>query len=267
MAKEALPTVIEYENELEDDFAGVTRETIRIGADFPYLHKNPLWNLSAAVVYRGIMTPFAYLYCKCKFRLRIVGREKLKKLEGGYFLYGNHTLLAGDAFVPNLVSFPTRNYVVVGAANLSVKGARNWTQMSGALPIPTELSGMRPFLSAMQTRIEAGHCITVYPEAHIWPYYTGIRPFGAAAFRYPVRFSKPVFCTTVTYSARKRSKTPRITVYVDGPFFADPSLPTRVQEKALRDAVYGTMCERAKLSTYAPVTYRKKEAAAKEGEV
>lgn len=36
---------------------------------------------------------------------------------------------------------------------------------------------MRSFLDAIRTRIEEGSFIMVYPEAHIWPYYTGIRDF------------------------------------------------------------------------------------------
>lgn len=245
-----------FRDELNDDFAGIERETIRVGADFPYLHQSRLWNAAAFVVYRLVMTPFAYLYSKIKFRLRIVGREKLKSVQDeGIFLFGNHTLMAGDAFIPNLVTFPRRTYVVVNADNLSVKGARNWTQMSGAIPLPTELSGMRAFLNALETRTGEGHCVMIYPEAHVWPYYTGIRPFGNAAFRYPVRLNRPVFCTTVTYQKKRFGNTPRVTVYVDGPFFPDSTLHPREREARLRDAVYETMCERAKSSTYAPIEY------------
>ena len=34
--------VIYYSDELNDDFAGIEKKTIRIGADFPYLHKKGL---------------------------------------------------------------------------------------------------------------------------------------------------------------------------------------------------------------------------------
>lgn len=248
-----------YSDEINDDFAGIEREPIRVGADFPYIHQSRLWNIAAFVVYRVIMTPFAYLYSKLKFNLRIVGREKLKAARGkGVFLYGNHTLMAGDAFIPNLVTFPRRTYVVVNAANLSGKGTRTWNQMSGAIPLPTELGGMRAFLNVLSLRAEQGHCIHIYPEAHVWPYYTGIRPFGNAAFRYPVRFNCPVFCTTVTFQKKRFGKTPRVTVFVDGPFSVDPTLSTREREEKLRDLVYTTMCERAKNSTYSPVEYVKR---------
>ena len=254
------PKIIYYGDELHDDFAGITRNTITIDASFPLLHKSSIWNAAAFLVYRVIMTPFAFFYSKLKFGLRIVNKKTLHEVKKqGLFLYGNHTLMAGDAFIPNLISFPRRTHVVVNADNLSQKGTRTWIQMSGALPLPTELSGMRPFLTAMETRIKQGDCVQIYPEAHVWPYYTGIRPFGEAAFRYPVRFDAPVFCTTTTFQKRKWRKTPRVTVFVDGPFYPDPSLRPRDREKDLRDRVYETMCQRAKNSTYSPITYCKKD--------
>ncbi len=260
MAKMKKERVIEYDDELNEEHSGIKRNPLRIGADFPYIHNSRLWNITAGIVYRGIMTPIAFLYSKIKFSVRIVGAEKLRQSRlQGCFVYGNHTLMAGDAFIPNLVSFPRRTYVVVNADNLSLRGTRNWIQMSGALPIPNELSGMRPFLSAMETRLHEGHCIMIYPEAHIWPYYTGIRPFGATSFRYPAKLNAPVFCTTVTYSRRRIGKTPRVTVYVDGPFETDSALPIREREKQLRDTVYEAMCNRAQNSSYARIEYRKKK--------
>lgn len=253
--------IIYYDDECNDDFAGVDRSRIEIDEHFPYLHKSRLWNAAAAVVYRGVMTPVAYLWCKLRFGLRVKNRRAIKLAERGQgcFLYGNHTLLAGDAFIPNLVTFPRRTFVVVGSENLSSRGTRNWIQMSGALPLPTKLSGLRAFLLAMETRVGQGSCICIYPEAHVWRYYTGIRPFGADSFRYPVRMGVPSFCTTVTYSKRRFLRTPRVTVYVDGPFYPDESLPARARAQALRDQIYQTMCRRAEESTYSPIQYVKRK--------
>lgn len=258
--KQDEPRVVYYTDERNDELSGIERNTIEIGADFPYLRRNLLWRVLAFVAYRVIMTPIAYLHCKIKFGARIVNRRALRRIgRSGCFLYGNHTLMAGDAYLPNLVSFPRRTYVVVNADNLSVKGTKSFIQMCGALPLPTDRHGMRPFVKALETRYAEGHCIMIYPEAHIWPYYTGIRDFSAASFHYPVKLNAPVFCTTTTYSRRRFGKTPRVTLYVDGPFYPDPSLPPRERETALRNSVYETMCRRAEASTYSPVIYRKRE--------
>ena len=62
-----------YHDPLHDDFAP-TNGRIRpkpIGADFPYEHPSPVWQALAFVVYRLVMTPFLFLYCKLVFGLRI----------------------------------------------------------------------------------------------------------------------------------------------------------------------------------------------------
>ena len=70
------PKVFYYSDELNDDFAA-TKELggKTIGQDFPYIHKNPLWRGTAAILYRGIVTPIAFLYCKLLFGLRIKGKN------------------------------------------------------------------------------------------------------------------------------------------------------------------------------------------------
>ncbi len=250
--------IIYYRGDINEELSGITKNTITIGERFPYLHKNPLWNIAAAVVYRLIMTPFAFVYSKLKFSYRIIGKKRLKEVKKtGAFLYGNHTMMAGDAFLPSMVTFPKRAYVVVNADNLSTPGTKNWVQMSGALPIPTEFSGMRHFLNAMEKRILQEHCIMIYPEAHIWPYYPDIRPYGSGSFRYPVKYDAPAFAVTTTFSQKKHGKTPKVTLYVDGPFYPDKTLPPREREKALHAAVYSAMCERAKNTTYSPYEYVK----------
>ena len=58
--------IVYYHDPLHDDFAP-TNGHIRpkpIGADFPYEHPSPIWQAFAFVVYRLIMTPFLFLYCK-----------------------------------------------------------------------------------------------------------------------------------------------------------------------------------------------------------
>ena len=252
--------VIYYRDEQHDEFSGIDRKPYEIDATYPYLRKNLIWKLAEFLVYRVIMTPFAYLYCKLKFHARICNRKVLRQASRqGLFLYGNHTLKAWDAFFPSLVSFPRKTKVVVNSDNLSVPLTRRWIEMSGAVPVPTKLSGMRSFLNALEKSVLLGHSIQIYPEAHIWPYYTGIRSFPSSSFRYPVRFDAPVFCTTTTFQAPKHGKTPRVTVYVDGPFYADSHLTDREKEHQLRDRVYQTMCERAKKSSYEPIRYVKKE--------
>ena len=97
----------------------------------------------------------------------------------------------------------------------------------------------------------------IYPEAHIWPFYTKIRPFKDTSFRYPVQQKLPVFSLTNTYQRKGKKKRPQMVTYIDGPFYPDQSLPVKEQKTLLRDQVYHTMVERAENSNMEMIQYIK----------
>lgn len=252
--------IIYYTDESVDDFGGGERKTITVDDTYPYIRRNPLWHIASFIVYRIIMTPFAFFYDKIKFRHKIINKKILKKADGnGYFMYGNHTLYGGDAFIPNMINFPKKTYTVVHADNLSLKGTKTFIELNNAFPLPTSTKGMRNFLNAMEKRVVQGNVIQIYPEAKVWPYYTKIRPFKNGSFRYPVKFNEAVYCFTNTYHKRKHSKKPKVITYIDGPFYPDKTLSSKEQEQQLSDIVFTTMSERAKLNTYEFVKYIKKD--------
>lgn len=251
--------IIYYSDEEDEEVAGIVRNTIKIDSNYVYIKKNSIWNLTAFFVYRIIMVPFAWLYTKIKFRHKIINKKVLKKANGsGYFLYGNHTLFGGDAFIPNVINFPKKTYTVVHPDNLSKKGLKTFLEMNGAIPTPTSASAMRNFVNAIEKRVTEKCAMQIYPEAHVWPFYTKIRPFKNISFKYPIKFEEATFCFTNTFHKKRFSKKPKVITYVDGPFYPDKSLPLKEQEQQLRDMVYNAMCERAKLSTYEYVKYIKK---------
>ena len=259
--KKGIPEVRWYEDE-QDDFVGEKGDALEIPADFRYIRGGWLWRVGAFLVYRVVMTPFAYVFCKIAYGMKVVDErtEKPKKRQG-CFLYGNHTLPVGDAFVPSLLMFPKKPYVVVDPRNLSAKGTRNFLMMLGALPKPQQLGAFKGFIAALTQRAKEGNCVTIYPEAHLWPYHTGIRNFAASSFRFPASTRLPVYVSTVTFQKRGFFRRPRSTVYLNGPYFADETLPPRQAEKELRDRVYRVMSENAVHSSYSHVIYMKKEVA------
>ena len=99
-------------------------------------------------------------------------------------------------------------------------------------------------------KLSPGNCVVIYPEAHIWPCYTGVRPFRDSSFRYPVETGQPVFAFTVTYRRHLILPLPRTVVYIDGPFFPDSALTLRQNQRKLRDEVYNAMCRRSQKSNF-----------------
>ncbi len=252
--------VIYYTDELHDEFSDAVITPKRIDGSWVYCHDS-LWKRFTHIFwYRLIATPLAFLYARLKHHQKTVGREKLRPYRRrGYVLYGNHTQAIGDAILPPLIDFPRNVYPVVHPNNVSMPFLGRITPSLGALPLPDDREAYRHFLEAIDRRLSEGHTVMIYPEAHIWPYYTKIRPFADTSFHYPVKHGVPTFCFTNTYQKRRFSAKPKIVTYVDGPFFPDTTLPQKEQKRELRDRVYDCMVSRAALSEVTVIEYRRKE--------
>ena len=240
--------VIYYADPLNDDFAGNDIEPKPVPADFPFQLRGAFWRILEFIVYRVIATPLVWLIGKIGFGLKVKNRRALRKLRGtAYFLYGNHTQTMMDAYTPTIAVFPRHAHIVTGPAAVSVPGICRIVQLLGAIPLPGSVRGYRPFLEALHRRTEQKRVVTVYPEAHIWPWYTGIRPFPDGSFAYPVRENVPVVAFVTTYRKRKVFKNlrPCLTVTLSEPFFPDATLSPREAKKQLRDGVYDFMCRTA----------------------
>lgn len=252
--------IIYYEDELNDEFSKSSIEPRIIDENYKYVHKNPLWNLCSFVLQNILSVPIKILYAKIKFRIKYIGKEKIKPYRNeGYFIYGNHTQPFADTFIPSIPMYPKRNFLIVNPVNISLKGTGTLVEMLGAMPIPSNKSAMKNFLEAIKQKINKGYAITIYPEAHIWPYYTKIRPFKDVSFKYPVQLEKPAFCITNTYqSYGKNNKKIKIVSYIDGPFFPNKELTLKEQQKELRNKIYNCMEERSKNSNIEHIKYIKK---------
>lgn len=252
--------IIYYENELEDEFSVTPLEKKSIDENYIYVHKSPFKRFTHFFWYRIIAMPIAKAYTLIAFGHRIKNVKALRPYrKQGYFIYGNHTQDIGDALMPNMLDLLKDKYVIVNPDNLSIPVIGHVLPSLGALPLPGNLRAAKKFNEAIEYRIKRGDAIVIYPEAHIWPYYTDIRPFGDSSFSYPLKLSAPVFCFTNVYKKRRLTKRPRIVTYIDGPFFPNEELPPRERRKDLRDRVYRTMKERAKLSDVKIIEYIKKE--------
>ncbi len=250
--------VIYYSDELNEEFSTAQITPRVVDKDFRYFHGR-LWDFCSQAAQNVLSMPVKYLYAKLKFHIRYVGREKLKEYKDrGYFIYGNHTQPFADTFIPSLGNYPKRNFFIVNPENISMPGMGTLVELLGAIPIPCDLGGMKNFIRSVEDKVGHGHSVTIYPEAHIWPYYTGIRPFQAVSFQYPVKLKCPVFALTNTYHRRGKRGVKLIT-YIDGPFFADESLKPREARQRLRDQVYQCMVGRSGASDYEHIQYRRRE--------
>lgn len=249
-----------YYKDGDNDVTKIKRNTIIIDENYKYIKKNIFYKICQFIVYKLFVRPFAYIYIKVKFHQKTVNKKVLKGYKKkGYFIYSNHTLMAGDAFIPNVINFPSDTKIIVHPDNISIRGTKTIIEMCGAIPIPSTISATKNFLNGIEYYLNKGNTIQVYPEAHIWPYYTDIREFTSASFKYPIKFNVPTFVMTNTFHKRKLTKTPKIITYIDGPFFIEEEISNKEKEEKLKNLVYEKMKERSKLNTYEYYQYIKEK--------
>ena len=252
--------VIYYRDELNDEFAGDNIVTKQIDGNYRYLRKGIVGRLLHVFFYRLIATPLAFLYMKLHFHHKMVNKKALRQVRHkAFYLYGNHTHFMADALIPTMVSFPRKISVIVHPNNVSMPVLGKITPYLGALPLPDERKAYKNFMDAMKELMQEEQAIMIYPEAHIWPFYTDIRPFKDTSFHYPVQYKVPVFSLTNTYQKRRFSKNPQIVTYIDGPFYADSDKTAKEQKQELRNQVYQCMKERAKRNNMEIIKYIKIE--------
>ena len=250
--------VIYYKDELNEEFSTAVITPRKIDEKYKYEH-NPFWEVCSYLIQNVFSMPIKVGYEKIKFKLKYIGKEKLKQCKKeGYFIYANHTQAFADTFITSVGNYPKRNFLIVNPANVSIKGAGHLIEMLGAIPTPDNKTAMKNFLKIIEKRIKNKNSITIYPEAHIWPYYTKIRNFKDVSFKYPVELQVPSFCMTNTYQKYGKNKEKiKIVTYIDGPFYPNNELPKKEAQKELRDKIYNQMVERSKNSDIEYIKYIK----------
>ena len=258
--------IVYYTDELTDNFSGTKIKQKPLKDNFKYINKGLIWNLLAFLFYYFIAIPLAFIFTLFTFRTRYKNKKVLRKsFNKGYFLYCNHTQGVGDAFHPPLAVYPKRNYVLVNKDAVSIPGIKQLVLMLGGIPVASTLNNIKSMTTCIKKRIKNKHVVTIYPEATIWPFNTKIRPFKPASFRYPVELNSPVYSATTVYRKRRGitrliTSRPFITVYIDGPFYPDKSLPLKESMQKLRDEIYNAMIQRAHVKqNYQYIKYVKKE--------
>lgn len=253
-----------YYTSEEDDPIKTSEQEKKIKVGLPegyeFIPKNPFVKIYSAILFSGFWV-FGNWYEKCYWKLKIHGREKLKKVRGkGYVLYANHTNPFHDVFGPAMVA-DRRIFTVISPVNLKIPGIGKFLPLIGGMPLGSTPEEKKAFNDAVDKRLKQKKCLVIYPEAHVWPYATKIRKFpaGDKSFKYAVRNNLPVFTMTTTYHKRKNRELPRMEAYLDGPFYPDPDLSEDENRAKLAKEAYDSMVKNSKNNTYEYFEYIKKE--------
>ncbi|MBR5647807.1 1-acyl-sn-glycerol-3-phosphate acyltransferase [Candidatus Saccharibacteria bacterium] len=229
---------------------------------YQFIPKNPFVKLYAALLYRGFKL-FGQYYERGYWNAKFYGREKLKKARGkGYIIYANHTNPFHDVFGPAIAA-NRRIFTIISPVNLLVPGMGKLLPLLGGMPLGKSKEEKAAFHAAIDKRLKQKNAVVIYPEAHVWPFYTGIKKFpaGDRSFVYATRNNLPIFTMTTTYHKRKNNKRgdlPRMDIYIDGPFWPDSKLTDDENRAKLAKEAYDSLVKHSKNSTYDYIKYIKK---------
>ncbi len=229
---------------------------------YEFIPKNVFVRMYSSFLFRTFWV-FGQWYERRYWGVKVHGREKLKAAKGkGYVLYANHTNPFHDVFGP-AIAVNRRIFTIISPVNLKVPGIGKFLPMIGGLPLGKTSEEKKAFNEAVDKRLAQKKVLVVYPEAHVWPYHTGIRKFpaGDRSFKYAVRNNLPIYTMTTTYHKRKNNKygdLPRMEIYLDGPFWPDDKLSEDENRAKLAEEAYESMKKMAENNTYEYFKYVKK---------
>lgn len=235
-----------YTDALNDDFAGTKITKRPLPENYKFVNKDPFSRFFSFFIYWIIAVPVLFLPVKLIFGIKVKGRKNLKSVRRkGVFFYTNHTQIVDAMLIQLYVAGPKRTYIVADQDATSIKGIRYLVKSLGCIPVPETKGEHEKFIDAISYRIKQKRGISIFPEAHIWPYSTHIRPFGDASFVYPSELGAPVVPVCVTYRQRKffKSRKPAMTVHVGKPILPDMKVSLMERKKELRQRVYDFMLD------------------------
>lgn len=227
--------------------------------DYRWIRDSSPERLKSAILYH-LAKACGRAYLHAHLRWKLCGDEARSRAQahtGGIVLFCNHTQPIGDVFAPAFAVAPRRIYTLVSPANLGIPIIGRLLGSLGALPVPSSRRGLERLREAAALRLSQGACIVIYPEAHVWPYCTFIRPFPATSFSFATDNNAPVFCLTTTYRTRGRNRKPQAVAHLDGPFRPEEGLSRHQAKESLRRQVDACMRRRSQESTCEYIRYEK----------
>lgn len=254
--------VFYYESEEDDPIKTDEQEKkVEVGLpeNYQFIPKNIFVRLYSSILFYVFKT-FGQYYERVYWGAKFYGREKLKESKGkGYVIYANHTNPFHDVFGPAIAA-NRRIFTIISPVNLKVPGIGKLLPYLGGLPLGKTKTEKAAFNDAVDKRLAQKKCLVIYPEAHVWPYYTKIRKFpaGDRSFKYATRNNVPIFTMTTTYHKAKNRARPRIEVYLDGPFYPDENLSEAENRAELSQKAYDSMVKWSKKNSYEYFEYKKK---------
>lgn len=229
-----------YEDILNDDFMNNHLTRPIVSEKYPFIRQK-IYALFSFILYYLIALPILTIVCKIR-GVKVINRKELKKTRKvGAFIYSNHTNVFDFFTIQSYVDRHKRVNIIGYSDSTSIPIGKHFIHQLGYIPIPNNIHAMKNFMEAIKYYIDKKQDILIFPEAHVLPYYTKIRPFSATSFRYPAGLNAPVIPIVTTYYKSKFKKKPNIKIIIGKTIYPKKELSERENKLYLRDECYKEM--------------------------
>ncbi len=226
-----------------------TRE-IALTAEYEYMPHGAAFRVKRALV-ASVLHLVVFPLMHLTHGLRIFGRKNLRKhrkeLKNGAITVSNHVFMWDYLCVLKAIR-PHISYFPAWKPNFE-SSFSPFMRILGGMPIPEgDIHAMAAFKHGLDSVVESGRWLHVFPEGSLWYFYPDIRPLKLAAFQYAVRYDKPLIPISMSFRPRRGlrrifGKGPFVDLHIAEPMYADPALAPREAAEELRARAYRVMQE------------------------
>ena len=257
--------VIYWHDELHDDFDQFISKRPPLKPGYNFIRSNKFANFFGNILYYGIALPLLAIFSYLT-GMKVEGRKNLKAIKKtGAFVYSNHGSVPDVYKMASPVCYGKRVNILGYTDSLSVPVLKNVVRQLGFLPLPLgqDPENKAALIEAMRYYIHKKHQIVlIYPEAHIWPYYTKIRNFKIQTMKYPAIINAPVLPVVTTWRKVWWCKRPKQTVKIGTVIMPKAELSQEENIQYLYDETLAQMrklAESEKQYEYIKYIYKPKE--------
>jgi 1-acyl-sn-glycerol-3-phosphate acyltransferase len=178
------------------------------------------------------------------FRLRIEGRERLRRIESA-LVVSNHTLVLDPGIIAHVLR-PQRTYFTMLEETACIPLLGTFVRLLGAIPIPARAAALRTLEKEIRKDLGELPFVHIFPEGECYLWNQEIKDFQPGAFYLACRLHLPVVPVTTVlhqrrwlgreslrFSGRTLRIPPRVTVVVGEPVYPNGTTGRSLKREAV----------------------------------
>lgn len=261
--QEVLARIIEYEKNMDFDHDVENDPPTKplLPNEIDYLRKKWRNKIARFFVSRAADKAIDGLIAANQLIIKdVIGKENLQGIQGSAFITSNHFHPFENMAIYKVFKdyAPKKDfYRIIREGNFTAppKGFDKFFRHCNTLPLSSNPSTMKKFLSALDVLTKKNKYILIYPEQYMWWNYKKPRPFKDGAFRFACKTNTPIIPCFITMEDSKDHldgdglPVQEYTIHIMKPIYKDDSLPFKEAVQKMKKQNF-ELCKKVYENTY-----------------